>query len=128
MRQIFGFIIWLALISAIVAFRPVSIQRYAIKSQKFSTTKLNLIPELSDAFNQLSSVISVDSVADHIRNSFLIAEEATSLYSKVDKTGFVGFFATYIEEAIDIGRSVVNSYGLSIILFTILGELLMFLG
>jgi len=53
---------------------------------------------------------------------------ATNLYSKVDKTGFIGFFATYIEMAIDFGHRTLQSaglqytYGASIILFTLLGK------
>jgi len=46
-------------------------------------------------------------------------------YSKVDKTGFIGFFANYIEIAIDFGHNVLpgkNTYGLSIILFTLLSK------
>jgi len=49
-----------------------------------------------------------------------------SLYSKVDKTGFIGGCASYIEQAIDLSHSLLqklgiqNTYGFSIILFTIL--------
>lgn len=61
-------------------------------------------------------------------SSFLTAadEAAASPYSKVDKTGVIGFLADYIEQAIDLsknalnGMGVKNAYGFSIILFTIL--------
>ena len=57
----------------------------------------------------------------------VISDVAGSAYTKTDKTGVIGFFATYIELAIDFGHSmfnkigIVNSYGYSIILFTLLG-------
>ncbi len=60
--------------------------------------------------------------------SFLTADEAVSIYSKIDKTGFIGFIATYIEVAIDFFRSVFaaagikNAYGPAIILFTLIGK------
>jgi len=55
-----------------------------------------------------------------------VVPENTSPYTKVDKTGFIGFFANGIEIAIDFGHDIINklgvqnSYGYSIILFTIL--------
>jgi YidC/Oxa1 family membrane protein insertase len=58
------------------------------------------------------------------------AEEAVSAYSKVDKTGFIGFIATYVEIAIDAFHSglqsvgVQNSYGYSIMAFTLLVKLI----
>jgi hypothetical protein len=51
-----------------------------------------------------------------------------SLYSKVDKTGFIGGCANYIEQAIDLSHvllqklGIQNTYGFSIILFTILSK------
>lgn len=51
-----------------------------------------------------------------------------SPYSKIDKTGFIGFFANIIEISIDFGHDIIkkigveNSYGYAIILFTILGK------
>ena len=56
------------------------------------------------------------------------AEEVVSAFSKVDKTGFIGFFADKIEIAIDLGHSVMQSagiqytYGFSIMVFTVLGK------
>lgn len=55
------------------------------------------------------------------------ASPELSRYSTVDKTGFIGFFANYIEQAIDLGHTTLqgaglkNTYGFSIILFTLLG-------
>jgi YidC/Oxa1 family membrane protein insertase len=55
-----------------------------------------------------------------------VVNEGASVYTKVDKTGVIGFFATYIEKAIDLGHGIIqnfgidNTYGYSIILFTIL--------
>lgn len=51
-----------------------------------------------------------------------------SVYSKVDKTGFIGFFANGIEICIDFVHTLLNgigvqySYGISIIMFTIFGN------
>jgi hypothetical protein len=51
-----------------------------------------------------------------------------SLYSKVDKTGFIGGCASYIEQAIDLSHNLLqklgiqNTYGFSIILFTMLSK------
>jgi YidC/Oxa1 family membrane protein insertase len=46
-----------------------------------------------------------------------------SRYATVDKSGVIGFFADKIEKAIDLGHQVIpgkNTYGFSIIIFTIL--------
>ena len=54
-----------------------------------------------------------------------------SRYSTVDKTGFIGNIANYIEQAIDLGHTTLqgtglkNTYGFSIILFTLLGTSLL---
>lgn len=58
------------------------------------------------------------------------AAPAASIYSKVDKTGFIGTCANYIEQAIDLSHTlflnlgIKNSYGFSIILFTFLSKLI----
>ena len=78
--------------------------------------------------NSLSSslITSDEAVSDSTASSAVV--ENVSPYSKVDKTGFIGFFANFIEIAIDFGHNalnsvgVVNSYGYSIIMFTILGN------
>ena len=67
------------------------------------------------------------SILDIQQQSLLVAEEAVSAYSKVDKTGFIGFIAEYIEIAIDFAHNLLKqaglefTYGYSIILFTIFG-------
>jgi hypothetical protein len=51
-----------------------------------------------------------------------------SIYSKVDKTGVIGTIASYIEMAIDLSHELIqklgvkDTYGYSIILFTILSK------
>lgn len=70
----------------------------------------------------------LDHLSNILTNSFQLADAAVSAYSKVDKTGFIGFIATYIEIGIDAGRSlfqtfgIQNAYGPSILLFTIIGK------
>ena len=79
--------------------------------------------------NSLSSslITSDEAVTDTAASSVV---ENVSPYSKVDKTGFIGFFANFIEIAIDFGHNalnsigVANSYGYSIIMFTILGKII----
>lgn len=89
--------------------------------RRTKTPALRFVPETHEAINQAASQIQ------HLP-SLLTAEEAVSIYSKVDKTGVIGFIATYVEVAIDFGRSIFqkispqNSYGFSIILFTMLSE------
>ena len=88
--------------------------------------------EIIDPLLQLKSLIHSHGL--DLSHSFLlsdgetVAAEAVSLYSKVDKTGFIGFLANYVEIVIDFthnaikGLGVENSYGFSIILFTILSK------
>lgn len=60
-------------------------------------------------------------------SSWLLSDEAVSVYTKIDKTGFIGSIATYIEIAIDLfqrffnAAGIKNGYGPAIILFTIIG-------
>ena len=88
-------------------------------------------------FNQFQHADIVGS----LQTSILIADEKTaaavekvadaaaqvSLYSKVDKTGFIGGIASTIETVITFFHETLqkagleNSYGVSIILFTMLG-------
>ena len=57
-----------------------------------------------------------------------VAAGEVSRYSVVDKTGFIGFIAENVENAIDFGHDMIknigvkNSYGFSIILFTFFGK------
>jgi hypothetical protein len=73
----------------------------------------------------------MDPSSHHLNDMNLLlisAEEAVSVYSKVDKTGFIGFLATYVELAIDLGHNIFgslglkNNYGYSIIVFTFLSK------
>jgi hypothetical protein len=115
-------VIWLALLglpamSAFSTMRP---------TQRFTAgrSSLNLIPEMHDVITQ--SAHHLGELSNHIQQSSLVvadaAAEGTNLYSKVDKTGFIGAIAEQIENAIDFGKGAVNSYGLSIILFTCLSK------
>ena len=71
-----------------------------------------------------------EAVQGHLSTqSLLLAEEAVkevSTYSKVDKTGIIGFVASGIENVIDLFHNLLNgfgieyTYGFSIILFTII--------
>lgn len=87
---------------------------------------------LSQSFFTADEALTVDAPATEIPNAPVtdVVPENASPYSKVDKTGFIGFFATGIEIAIDFGHDMINklgvknSYGFSIILFTILGKYL----
>jgi len=110
--------------------------------------KISMIDPLSDIVSNIQ-VIS-DTISSHhllngidsmFHNTMLLSDEdvvqatqaATSdisVYSKVDKTGFIGFLADYVEQIIDLahdlikGLGIQNSYGPAIILFTFLGKLL----
>lgn len=83
-------------------------------------SRQHMLPDLHQSFHQLEPTIA--SFVGSLQNTFLVADEAASMYSKVDKSGFIGFLATYIEQAIDFGQQMVGSYGVSIVMFTILGE------
>jgi hypothetical protein len=84
--------------------------------------KVNLLPDASSIHHGLDFVTNLE----HFQNSLMIAEEQVSRYSQVDKTGFIGFVATYVEMAIDFSRNLLqqagikDAYGYSIILFTVL--------
>jgi YidC/Oxa1 family membrane protein insertase len=73
-----------------------------------------------------------DALQSHIQ-TFLLAEEAVaevSTYSKIDKTGAIGFLASGVETVIDVFHSLLNniglqnSYGVSIVFFTIIVRVL----
>ena len=98
------------------------------------------------------SLNAIENINDHMNSLFVAAEfightklhalqpvgtfitaaeeaaEAVSPYTKVDKTGFIGFFASIIEQGIDFGHVLIqqagvkNTYGFSIILFTLLSK------
>ena len=74
-----------------------------------------------DHFHQNSFYLSDDAIAE------VMPSTDVSLYSKVDKTGFIGFLADYTERVIDFSHDIFkgmgfeNSYGYAIILFTVFG-------
>jgi len=85
------------------------------------STAHNMIPELNEAFTHAQAHVDVDTMLHQFQqNSLMLAEETTNIYKKVDKTGVIGFVATYIEGAIDFGKSLFGSYGISIIVFTMI--------
>eukprot|EP01031_Cornospumella_fuschlensis_P029843 gene29843-36033_t len=105
------------------AFKPGFASR-ALASTHYRRSLTPLRFDLHDASNvDINAMHS--QVSSMLTNSWFLAEEAVSAYSKVDKSGFIGFFATYIEVAIDFGRNVFrgvgiqNAYGISIIMFTL---------
>lgn len=101
------------------------------------TATADLHEPIVNLFNQFQHADIVGS----LQTSILIADEDTaaavekvadaaaqvSLYSKVDKTGFIGGIASAIETVITFFHETLqkvgleNSYGVSIILFTMLG-------
>lgn len=91
-----------------------------------SVYRPNLVSKWHSSMSS-SLITSESTVSDTTTSSSDAVVENVSPYSKVDKTGFIGFFANFIEIAIDFGHNalnsigVANSYGYSIIMFTILG-------
>jgi hypothetical protein len=101
------------------------------------TATADLHEPIVNLFNQFQHVDVVGS----LRTSILMADEDSaaavekvadaagqvSLYSKVDKTGFIGGIASVIETVITFFHETLqkvglkNSYGVSIIFFTMLG-------
>lgn len=78
-----------------------------------------------------SLLLSADDISagsDVVTNTASAAVEAASPYSKIDKTGVIGFIASYVEIAIDGGHTLLQnlgvkySYGFSIIIFTLFGK------
>ena len=95
------------------------------------TSLSHLHPQLISDHISSSFLLSVDDVTgvtDAATNSASVVVEAASPYSKVDKTGVIGFIASYVEGAIDGGHSLLQtlgvkySYGFSIIIFTLFGK------
>ena len=109
------------LVSTVVAFRlPVS-------GLGKSALKLSMVDP--DSLNHIVTHLQHSHHLDF--SSFYTAADAVvSPYSKVDKTGPIGFIATYIEGAIDLfkdllnGVGIKNGYGFSIVIFTILSKFL----
>ena len=69
----------------------------------------------------LADGVAIDAIPD---TTVPVVEEEKGLY-KVDKTGFIGFFADIFEQAIDLLHNVAGgkgSYGIAIVFFTFLSE------
>lgn len=129
----------IVIIASVQAFRPSSTIRY--QKTSFQRLQVSLFAEHSEALvytmGSMDTLVSstqsmLHSLQHGVSNSLLLSDEninaasAASLYSKVDKTGFIGFFANYIEIAIDFGHrslqatGLKDTYGASIILFTLM--------
>lgn len=89
----------------------------------FTSTLLTAVDEVAS-----SASTAVDEAVTSVATTAAATAEALSPYSKVDKTGFIGFIATYVESAIDLGHNILNgigvknNYGYSIIFFTMFGK------
>eukprot|EP00981_Chlorochromonas_danica_P003689 scaffold681_cov173-Ochromonas_danica.AAC.52 len=116
------FLVWVGLVVVVDSFRhlPTPLTT-TLKSRKIASV---LHFDLGD---QLSTFTSLDhdalqsqfSHAISHMPSWLLADDspaaaAVSPYSKIDKTGFIGFIANYIEVAIDFGRVKVLTLPLTI--------------
>ncbi len=104
------------------AFRGQHVRINHVKSLKMMN-----IMDIHDTILPHLSGTHLSDVHHHLTSSFFISDEQmqqVSAYSKVDKSGFIGFFANIIEQAIDLIHVGLNkvgveySYGISIILFT----------
>lgn len=131
----------------VVAVACIVFQSEAFKQVSFKSSVINkktaladfsvlhdsgIISSSIDGFNHIvSEVAKTDFHSLH--STFNIADgdvaaAPASIYSKVDKTGFIGTCADYIEQAIDLSHTlfvnlgIKNSYGFSIILFTFLSK------
>ena len=108
--------------------RPRYRTRVEITALASGSDLLHLKDSLDVLLANAESVVSLNPGASLLLADGSGAQAAVNLYSKVDKTGFIGFFANYIEIAIDSGHSALqsvglkNSYGAAIILFTLLSE------
>lgn len=126
------------------AFRQASFSRLAVNKKVTALFDINIIHDTGiihtsiDAFHHIiNTVKNTDLHAIH--STFNLADAAVipeiptippeiSIYSKVDKTGFIGACADYIEQAIDLSHTLIqklgvkDTYGYSIILFTILSK------
>lgn len=116
-----------ALISETFALAP----RSNFKFAKSRSTKRFLSPtDAMDSFHQVESYLNSISSHSILTSADEVAAEAVSVYSKVDKTGFIGFFANIIEQGIDLGHTALQavgvkySYGFSIIFFTFIVKIL----
>jgi hypothetical protein len=143
----------LALVSILVhsdAFRQTSFRHNAIRSKRvteladFSALHdTGILASSIDAFHHVFNGLSNTDV-HALQNSFTLADAdvtaiappvasavpdaAVSIYSKVDKTGFIGACADILERAIDLSHDLMqklgvkDTYGFSIILLTIFSK------
>ena len=123
------------MVAPVISERIVQSSESATSSQLVHSNSAKYSSNLvSKWHNSLStSLVTSDAVLSETETTTAAAVESvnTSPYSKVDKTGFIGFFANIIEIAIDFGHDIINklgvqnSYGFSIILFTVLRKYLL---
>lgn len=123
------------------AFKQAPFSKFGVVNlRKTSLADLSVLHDtgiLSDSLDALHHVVGKLANTDFhaLHSTFNVADAdiapaapAASIYSKIDKTGFIGTCADYIEQAIDLSHSlfvslgIKNSYGFSIILFTFLSE------
>jgi hypothetical protein len=122
------------------AFKQSHFNRFSISSQRKTEladfSALHDTGVLSHSLNAIHHVVEKLSNTDlhalhstfNVADADIPAAPAASIYSKIDKTGFIGTCADYIEQAIDLSHTlfvnlgIKNSYGFSIILFTFLSK------
>ncbi len=109
----------------------ISVMTFRIPHRIIRKSSVHLLPEIHDMLTHSGKLLeTLKDVQLHsfMPSAILMADEAASIYTKVDKTGVIGFLAGNIEICIDFGRTLLqqigvqNAYGLSIVLFTILGK------
>lgn len=131
-RMILCIIVVILCVGSVVSFNPRPVMQRQVVRSRFNSLGMMTPIDIHDAiqtanlhhqFQHLSTLFTTDEAAV-VSDA---AQGAVSVYSKVDKTGFIGFIADYIERTIDFGHSVFqgfglnNAYGYSIILFTVFG-------
>lgn len=139
------FIVWVGFV-VVDSFRPLPTTPLTTTTTILQSRKIasKLHFDLGDHLSTFTSLDhdTIQSQFSHAIShmpSWLLADDspaaaaaAVSPYSKIDKTGFIGFIATYIEIAIDFNRGLFTSlgvehgYGLSIVLFTVFSKSLPF--
>lgn len=121
------------------AFKSASFNRHAsIIQKKTALADFSILHDtgiISQSIDHIHHLVGEVAKTDFhaLHSTFNVADAdvvaaPASIYSKVDKTGFIGTCADYIEQAIDLSHTlfvnmgVKNSYGFSIILFTFLSK------
>lgn len=130
---------FIRLVGALLLLSLIQVHGFLRLQTRVQRRQLHQIQALADLHEPILQTYlgATDAIqhAHHIlQHGFVVADEntvaqgAVSAYAKVDKTGFIGFFADFIEQAIDLthtflqGTGIQNTYGISIILFTLLGK------